>query len=327
VIGSIDEAARDDYTEKWENIEDTLGRDSFQELFGHIRMIFRKAKPKGTLEREFLYHVNPLGSPRTFIDGTLAPLSKAFQTVKDASYPASPQSDKINSALRWLSRIDNTDWLPPTISYFDRYYNNPELLLTFTEDLERLTYGLFILRTYVNERISRYSRLQSEIDGNSDLRSPGSSLQLSEWERQGIKNALGADIYSMVKVRLPVLLRLDAAYSDGAAQYTQRIITVEHVLPQNPSADSEWLTTFPDPAERLHFTNQLANLVLLSREKNSKAQNYDFERKKQEYFLSGSISTFALTSQVLAQPIWTPNVLKTRQNQLIAKLCQIWRLD
>ena len=35
VIGKINEDNRDDYTDKWEEIETQLGRDDFNDLFGH----------------------------------------------------------------------------------------------------------------------------------------------------------------------------------------------------------------------------------------------------------------------------------------------------
>ena len=55
---------------------------------------------------------------------------------------------------------------------------------------------------------------------------------------------------------------------------------------------------FPDEEERTKWTDRLANLVLLSRTRNSNAQNYDFECIKGEYFQRGGVVTFALTSQV-----------------------------
>ncbi|CAM5791638.1 DUF262 domain-containing protein [Rhizobacter fulvus] len=59
IIGGIELALRDDYTKKWEDEEEDLGRDEFGELFSHIRMVYRKAKPQGTLLKEFKEHVVP----------------------------------------------------------------------------------------------------------------------------------------------------------------------------------------------------------------------------------------------------------------------------
>lgn len=56
-------------------------------------------------------------------------------------------------------------------------------------------------------------------------------------------------------------------------------ITVEHILPQNPPEDSEWIKNFKEE-QRKEWTNKLGNLVLLSKRKNSQAKNYDFSEKK-----------------------------------------------
>lgn len=105
-------------------------------------------------------------------------------------------------------------------------------------------------------------------------------------------------------------------------------VTVEHVSPQNPSAESEWLTWFPTLEERENYTHRLGNLVLLSRSKNSQAGNYDFKRKKEEYFTSKTgVANFALTTQVLMEKEWTYEVIEKRQKQLIDKLKEVWRLQ
>ncbi len=45
IIGAVPERQREAYTKKWEDIEEDLGREPFGDLFSHIRMVYRKAKP------------------------------------------------------------------------------------------------------------------------------------------------------------------------------------------------------------------------------------------------------------------------------------------
>ncbi len=129
------------------------------------------------------------------------------------------------------------------------------------------------------------------------------------------------------RVRLPLLLRLDELVSDGSARYDHKIITVEHVLPQTPPQDSLWIEWFPDPTQRQYWVHRLANLVPLSRAKNSQASNLEFARKKDEYFARRGTSPFALTTQVIRETTWTPAVLEARQQQLVDRLARLWRLE
>ena len=46
IIGAIPAAQRDAYTKKWEDAEEDLGREPFTDLFSHIRMVYRRLKPK-----------------------------------------------------------------------------------------------------------------------------------------------------------------------------------------------------------------------------------------------------------------------------------------
>ena len=72
----------------------------------------------------------------------------------------------------------------------------------------------------------------------------------------------------------------------------------------------------------------MANLVFLTQRINTRASNWDFERKKKEYFASkdGS-SPFIITQGVLQAEKWAPEHLRIRQNQLIEKLCEVWKLN
>ena len=96
-----------------------------------------------------------------------------------------------------------------------------------------------------------------------------------------------------------LLLRMDALMSDGSASYQHEVVSVEHVMPQQPAPNSQWSTWVPDSAVHQKWVHKLGNLTLLSRKKNSSASNYEFERKKTVYFTKGGICAFALTTQGL----------------------------
>lgn len=154
------------------------------------------------------------------------------------------------------------------------------------------------------------------------------AFDLPSEEQAETKERLADRLYLVSPVRKYVLLRLDDLLAkQPGVSYQHRMITVEHVLPQNPKNGSAWRQDFTDD-ERLHWTHRLGNLVLLNRAKNSQAQNYDFAKKKGSYFTSANGSAvFALTTQVLMQDEWTPAVIESRRTDLLAVLHNEWELN
>lgn len=325
-IGKIsDETQRGKYAREWEDIEEELGRDPFQNLFGHIRMIYRKAKPKDTLLEEFRKHVAPSNDPRGFIDDILNPMAEVYNEIINADYSSAHGTEEVNRLLGWLNRIDNSDWIPPAILYLKSNRNNPELLKRFLTELERLAAGVMILRYNINQRLLRYGQVLSAIERGEELFEAESPLQLTGEERRNILQTLDGGIYRIPRVPRYVLLRLDEDLSGGEASYNYKIISIEHVLPQNPPQNSQWLEWFSEE-ERLRHTHRLGNLVLLARKKNGQAGNFDFERKKNEYFQRNGVTHFPLTTQVVQYDEWTPEVVEERQEDLLERLRKVWRL-
>lgn len=333
IIGAMDDSYRTGFTNKWESIEEELGRDDFRDLFAHIRMIYMKDKARGSLNQEFSDNVlngksGGLDDERAkhFVEKVLTPYADSYEVVTRAGYESTTDSDTVNSYLQHLGRLDNFDWVPPAMVFFRRNMNRPKRLTRFIRDLERLAYSMFIRRANINERIRRYADVLHAIERSEELFDDAAPLQLKDRERAELLKVLGGPIYSLPRVPRPLLLRLDSLLAEEGASYNYSTISIEHVLPQNPKSDSLWLKWFPDEEERAQWTDRIANLVLLSHRKNSQAQNYDFEEKKSKYFQRKSVAHFALTTQVLSKTKWDLGVLKRRQRNLISALKEEWRL-
>ena len=328
VIGKIPAAKQDAYAKKWEDAEENLGRTAFDDLFGHIRMIHAKQKLRTTILKEIREYVKPGAEPIEFIDQQLTPYANALETIKDAGYQSAQGAERINLYLKWLNRLDNSDWMPPALVALASHENDPEWLGWFFGQLERLAACMTIMRCGINDRLDRYTEILQALEDSADDTKLAAKLELTEAEKRATYANLNGNLYELTKVRAYVLLRLDTALSGGGAVYDYPIITIEHVLPQNPQKSSKWLEWFPDEAIRESWVHRLANLALLSRKKNSEAQNFEFDTKKEKYFKSDKgVSPFVLTTQVLAEHDWTPALLQTRQQALLEKLKTLWSLD
>ncbi len=327
IIGAIPANQQEKYTNIWEDKEEDLGRDIFQELFAHIRMIYRKAKLRETALNEFRKYIQPQKEPQKFIDEILKPYSDSLETIKTVNYQSDRGAEEVNSLFRWLNQIDNFDWLPPAIIYLSQNRHAPDKLKKFFADLERLAAGLMIIRADVNDRIERYGKLLTAIEKKDDLFTSDSPLQLTTDETKSIITVLDGDLYLIKRISKYVLLRLDSALAEGEATYDYQTVSIEHVLPQNPKIGSKWLEWFPVDEERAKYTHRIGNLALLSRKKNAQAQNYEFDKKRDGYFTTNKgVSPFALTTQVLHKAEWTPAIINQRQAELLQKLKTLWRL-
>lgn len=326
IIGKFSADKQKQYSKKWVDLENELGREAFQDLFAHVRMIFRRSKMRESILKEFRQHVISGKPAQEIIDDVLLPYGESFEDILTECFESKSSAEEVNALFGWLKRIDNVDWIPPAIAYLTKNRNEPVKLVKFFKHLERLAASMFIRRVNITSRIERYGSVLKTLSESHDVYAAASPLQLSEVEKLNTIKSLDNDIYYLKSVPLFVLQRLDSALSDGSASYDHNTITIEHVLPQNPKTTSKWVLDFADESERRALTHKIGNLVLLNRRKNSSAGNFDFDDKKEKYFKKDGISPFPLTTAVIGETDWTPKVVKDRQKQLLAKLIQVWDL-
>jgi hypothetical protein len=398
IIGSLPADLRDAYTAKWEDEEESMGRERFNELFSHIRTVYLKAKSQATLLKDFRENVPTLrdairNSPQKLMDDVILPMAEDFDQVSTSQFSSTQHVDAINNHLQWLNRLEFQDWVPPTLAFLARHRDDPGKVLVFLANLERLAYSMLLRRENVNQRIRRFADITKFIEGGRqdfwdeqrlpdantnasthnrqvdkikamygagdvtelEAFSAGSNtygqrlnllvekavaalkngsplaaepLQLTDAEKTETLAVLNGELYGKLPTRVltVVLKRLDQLLSNQNATYSGDA-SIEHVLPQNPAAGSEWLAWIPADMARAHWVHRLGNLVLLSRHKNSEAQNYDFDKKKKKYFAGRSgVINFALTTQVTTHAVWDAQTLQSRHDELLGRLAAHWRL-
>ncbi len=329
VIGSIKPAHQEDFTETWEELEVETGRDGFAEVFAHIRMIYAKEKARRSLLEEFRERViSKVGSAEDLVSTVVQPYTQAYLIAKHCQYVSTSNAAEINALLKWLNRIDNSDWLPSAMKFLAEHENDAAYVHWFLRKLERLAACMHICGYDVNARIERYATLLQAMEKSHSMASPVTAVELMAYEQSTLRGVLQSDIYLMTaRRRNYLILRLDSFLVDGAATYDPTVLTIEHVLPQTVDDGSVWATQWPNVSDRNLWLHRLANLVPLTQRRNSQAQNYDFERKKKAYFGGKQgVSSYALTTQVLNTATWTPAVVEQRQSDLLEMLSTKWEL-
>ncbi|MEV1072701.1 DUF262 domain-containing protein [Micromonospora parva] len=331
VIGAIEAAQQQEYAKAWETAEQNLGRATFAEMFLHLRMIVAKARGQRELLIEFPQQVlnayTKTGKATSFVDDMLIPYATAYAHLLNQDYDQHHTAwSKVNNWLQRMVQLDNSDWRPPALWALKNYDDDPVFLDAFLRRLERLAASMLLRRVYTTPRVTRYTELLKQLDAGAGI--DAAAFDLSADERQETRERLDGELYKVQPVRKYVLLRLDELLAGTpGVSYQHKVISVEHVLPQKPRSDSQWVGDFTADGRAL-WTHRLANLLLLNRNKNSQAQNFDFVTKKAKYFgPAAGVTGFALTTRVIMEPEWTPDVLERRQAELTGILVKEWELN
>jgi len=331
VIGGLIEEQQQAGTDTWESLEDDLGRDRFRDLFQAICAIYVKDKIHSALQTEFQEKVLKNMRSDRFIDDVLTPYAEAYSVLVTNTYPSATPGHEINRVLRNIMSLDDYTVMPPALAFL-RYQKGHDAdgALAFFRKLERLTFCLRILRVGVEARIRRYAKIVRAIEeaaqnGVGDDELNPDLFELTVKEIHEVLKVLDGPIGEH-RLCKHILLLLDGAVTDAGVHYDRPNCTIEHVLPQQPEEKSVWKEEFPDETIQLEWTQRLGNLVLLSRTKNSRASNFDFKKKRDQYFMKSNVTPFALTLDLKDENEWTMEVLTRRQEKLLGILKARWWL-
>lgn len=173
-IGKLPADLQQAYTDKWEELENQVGRDGFNEVFTHTRTIFTMEKAKKNLLDEFRSFVIPETTPKSLIDDYLEPYTLAYMKLKNCAYTSTRNAEEINDLLYWLNKCNNYDWMPPAILFMTMHPGDSDYLLWFIRKLERLSSYLQVTAQDVNHRMARYKFVLAELKErpNSSLSDP-----------------------------------------------------------------------------------------------------------------------------------------------------------
>jgi len=349
-LGAIrDDRKKELYASIWRNMEEELGREELENIIGYIRTIKTKEKARLGMYEEYqkLFKGGLLEKGTKFIDFLrgIAGIYDDKILTRDINVRDLERRNKYKIIVDMMKRfIPFSDWIPPLIAFYNKF-NSDKYLLDFVSRLEKKVIMEWTAGFSSTERITSLNRIIKLIEdasdpgdvvdrlllykGDEDTR--GKKARILDFSRkEQIKSILtnklnDTQFYSIYAGRFAkyILLRIDMELWDleNFPGYPGTM-TVEHVLPQTPSKDSKWIKIFSEEEKQV-WTNKLGNLVLLSGRKNSKAQNYDFDKKKDVYFKQKS-TPFRITQELENYIRWDIESLSKRHQELIKSVQRVF---
>jgi hypothetical protein len=264
------------------------------------------------------------GGAEPFITRVLSPAAAALDDIRRAHHTGSPYSDAIAASLRHLGWLRGGDWMPPALLCWLQRGREPAEVAWFLTALDRLSYSLRILGMGTKRRAGRLAQVVQALHQGDDLKVAASPLTLTREEQGTIRHNL-RDLHarSAALAKL-VLLRLNEAMAGRPQNLPIEDLTVEHLLPRKPAANSRWREWFADPAERGQCTESLGNLVLMTKAQNDKAGNQDFARKQQVLFGGDGVLPLPINDYVRRQTEWRAAQIREREAELLDHLYRLW---
>ncbi len=307
------------YAEMWEEAENELG-DEFNRFLSYIRTILVKDKARLSLLQEFEEKIYT-GSPPLLTRGeeTFRLLERYLEhhrTVLDGNNYDQFESFEFDNLVKvMLEGLPVRDWVPPLLHYFERF--RFDQALKFLQKLDNKFSADWILKDTPTERIKRMNRIIETIDGAATAQQVLEAKCFESPDAQGFRDAISGRVYDKRYCRY-LLLKLDYLYQDHSHRMNFERLSVEHVLPQNPSDKSQWVADFT-PEQQDTWTDCLGNLVLISRRKNSSLGRLDYAQKKKRYF-ERNISTCPNSLRVIKNDRWTLAELEANHKEVLGRL-------
>lgn len=327
-----------EYAKFWEELEGELEED-FDLFLSHIRTILVKEKARYDLLKEFednIYKKHLLEKGKETFE-----LLKSYKEHYDTIFSGNNYDLNKNWAFdNLISVLEDTSlsdiWVPPLLMYLKVFGKNN--INDFLIKLDNKFSADWIARETPTVRFQAMAKIIEEIERcNNDSSLPTKNEKINSLLKSDsfkfkfndfIYQIKSSDIYGKGFARY-LLRKID--YLLNKPSYTERRnsyknMSIEHILPQNPKENSQWLKDFTNE-QREEWVNKLGNLVLISRIKNASQGRLDFMDKKSKYF-DKNIETFPNSLKVMQEnEKWNISTLEKNHKRLIKLLEEHYQND
>lgn len=309
----------DDYAKRWEDMQADLGNDIDRFLL-YVRNMILKSRVKTNLLDEY---ENNIFKPEKLQRGEafFKMVFKTYETYDKIINLTDNYDVPFGNLIRvLLGSMQNTEWIPSVLLYYQKFQDKG--LLAYTKKVVCKNIADSICGESPSSRIDALNKIMVEVEAAS---APDDILNADCFKFDSVKFLanIQMDVYGHFYTK-PLLMLLEYEEQDNSLVNSFNQISIEHILPQTPSATSKWVQDFTEE-QRTEMTHKVGNLCLIGRRKNTSLGNLDYMDKRKRYF-EKNINSFARTLQIYnAYPTqWTPAELAKNQADTINKIRKIF---
>ena len=307
---------------RWEDIQEDMG-DNFDRFLSYVRTMILRTRPKTNLLDEFekeIFQKGVISRGKTFFDLVFRAYDYYCKTIEPEAKETGYNYVNLVKVLKYT--YPSTDWIPVVMFYYSRF--KTDNLYEFTSKMIHKNIADIICGSMPTTRIENLNKIIGAIKTSQSPVNVLSNHQLFHFDHKKFMSIVNMDIYGR-KCTKTLLMLLELKYHSDEREIGTGIITIEHILPQNPKVGSEWTRNYSSEQRNL-YTHKIGNLCILTRKKNSVFSNLDFEDKKMRYFY-GKIDTMPRTLHIINNhSTWLPFDLEQNQHMVLEDIREIFEI-
>lgn len=318
-----DDNDRNYYAREWENMQEDLGND-FDRFLAYIRTMLLKKRQRNNLLDEYENIIFKQGHVKKGYEFFKYVL-KVYKDYNDIINLTDSSDPEFSTLIRTLNVcMPSTDWVPVVLSYYKKF--DSKGIKEFTLRVACKNIADAVCGRSPSQRIDDLNSIIALVDEKDCHEDVLSSSEYYAFKKDIFLANIQSDIYGR-RYTLALLMLLDYKYRDKSEWKEFGTISIEHILPQTPRQESQWMVDFTEE-QRAFYTHKIGNLCLIGRRKNSSLGNLDYKDKLKRYF-EKNIGSFANTQKIYNTypEKWTPDEVLANQERVIIDMKEIFSIS
>lgn len=304
---------------RWQSINDFLGKSDFPTFLRHywnsrydlvrISNLYRSIKSTINTPKEVFDLLNELEH--------LAPIYSAFSNPADTIWDKHQRN-----YIRSMNLFGVSTWYSLMLVAKQKF--TEEEFTKLLHELNVLTFRYNVISgLHTNEIELVFNKLAVKIFKGEVMKASSASEMLKSIY---VSDENFAQSFSTKHINTKrnrnlvkyILVELENTLSGNSLQFEDSNSTIEHILPENPTAT--WEIDFPDE-EQENYLYLLGNYTLLESNLNIKAGDKEFSEKLKFY----KESKFKMSNSFLDYTEWTPVIVRQHQEKMAKWACSSWK--
>ena len=256
-----------------------------------------------------------------FFEKTFVPLARDYAALLDPATWRPGDAPQIRACLEMIHWVDGQSWVPAALVWLRLRGAHDVHTSTFFRRIERLGWLMRLAGVDPLVQQNRYLRLMSAIESGVAVEEIPALDVDKRIQEAALKNLRSRTFYSK-HYCAAVLRRICVTFGAEPSALADSAITIEHILPRNPTPRSDWWRSFASKEIVAAFANRIGNLCLLSHAENQRAAARSYD-EKQAVLAS---SAYGLSRAAATAADWTPDEVERRGEDMVARLFAAWEL-